>query len=64
MLIDFITDLLPSKALTGDTVYNSVLVVVDRYTKMCVYIPTTKRCDAATLANLFVDAVICKYSVP
>lgn len=31
---------------------------------MCVYIPTTKRCDAATLANLFVDAVICKYGVP
>jgi len=45
-------------------VFNSILVIVDRYTKMSKYIPTTKRCDSATLTDLFVDNIVYYYEVP
>src|ERR1700761_2711626 len=45
--MDFITDLPPSKR--DDCVYDAILVIVDRYTKMNLYIPTTKACTAADL---------------
>jgi hypothetical protein len=60
--IDFITDLPPSKR--GDCVYDAILVVVDRYTKMNLYIPTTKTCTAADLALIFRDEVVRHYGLP
>ena len=50
--MDFITDLLPGKYYSK--VVDSILVVVDRYTKMVVYIPTTKRCTSVELAKLLI----------
>ena len=46
--MDFITDLLLGKL--DDLVYNTILVIVDRYIKMNLYILTTKRCTSVELA--------------
>jgi len=37
--------------------YNSILVIVDRFTKMAHFIPTTERTSAEGLARLFRDNV-------
>jgi len=49
--MDFITDLPPSKR--GASVFDAILVIVDRYTKIAAYIPTNKTVTAAELADLF-----------
>ena len=54
---------LPPSLRTGN-VYDSVLVVVDRYSKMVRFIPTTKDADAADLAALIIDNIISKFGVP
>ncbi|MGL5827975.1 MAG: DDE-type integrase/transposase/recombinase, partial [Angustibacter sp.] len=51
--MDFITDLPPSTK--GGKVYDSILVVVDRYTKMARYIPVRKTLDAPGLAQVIVS---------
>ena len=48
---DFITKLLLAQG------YNSILVVVDRLTKMVHFIPTTEKTSAEGLARLFRDNV-------
>ena len=60
--MDFITDLPPSNR--NGSVYDAVLVVVDRYTKMSRYIPCKKTCTAEKLVTLFYEEVICRYGVP
>ena len=60
--MDFITDLPPSKR--GGSVYDAILVIVDRYSKMNLYVPTTKTCTAAMLADILRDEVIRHYGVP
>ena len=59
---DFIVLLLPSKR--NGVVYNMILVVIDQYTKMAIYIPTTNTINASEFADLFVNYIITKYSVP
>jgi transposase InsO family protein len=59
---DFITDLPPGKL--NSEVVDAILVIVDRYTKMNVFVPTTKRCDSVELAKLLMDAVVRRYGVP
>ncbi len=50
--MDFITGLPLSQGL------DSILVVVDRLTKMSHYIPTTEHgCDAVTIARLFLTNI-------
>jgi len=49
--VDFITKLLLAQG------YNSILVVVDRLTKMVYFIPTTEKTLAEGLAKLFRDNV-------
>jgi hypothetical protein len=61
--MDFITDLPPSLAWNG-AVYDSVLVVIDRLTKMAHYIPVRKTIDAPTLAGRFVDEVVRLHGSP
>jgi len=51
ILIDFITKLLLAQG------YNSILVVVDRLTKMVHFIPTTERMSTEELARLLRDNV-------
>lgn len=62
LTMDFITDLPPSRR--GNDIYDAVLVVVDRYTKMSLYLPCTKRCTSADLATLILDQVIARFGVP
>ena len=49
---DFITDLPPSKG------YDSIFVVVDRFTKMCHFAPCSKTTTAPEFAQLYLDHVV------
>ena len=60
--MDFITDLPPSQF--RGRVYDSILVVVDRYTKSARYIATTKTITAAELAELFMLHVFRSFGLP
>ena len=44
--------------------YNAILVVVDRLTKMAVFIPTTKAMSAADVAALFLREVVRVHGLP
>jgi transposase InsO family protein len=52
--LNFITDLPPSKDSVTGNVVDSLLVIVDRYTKEAEYIPCLKTTDAPMLAQLFI----------
>ena len=60
--MDFITGFPPSTTMYG--VFDSILVVVCRYTKMAVYIPVRKTITAAVLATLFINRIVCKFGMP
>ena len=60
--MDFITGLPPSRF--RGKVYDSILVIIDRYTKMARYIPTTKEVSAPELAELFVHHIIKDFGTP
>jgi hypothetical protein len=60
--MDFIMDLLLSTR--NGRVYNSILIIVDRFTKMAIYIPYNKTCTIEELTNIFYEEIICKYRVP
>jgi len=60
--LDFITDLPPSRL--GAETYDTILVVMDKFTKMAHYIPTRKDIDAKTLGNIFLREVIRLHGVP
>jgi transposase InsO family protein len=60
--LDFITQLLES--CIGIKVYNAILVVVDRYTKMAQFIPTTTDLAAPEFAALFHKKIELKYGSP
>jgi hypothetical protein len=47
----------------GDKVFDSILMIVDQYTKMNIYVPTNKTCDSVELASLLMDAVVRRYGV-
>ena len=55
--MDFITGLSPSKNLNGGEDYDSILVIVDRLSKMARYIPCYKTIDALELAQRMWDSV-------
>ncbi|EDN08461.1 hypothetical protein HCAG_04960 [Histoplasma mississippiense (nom. inval.)] len=59
--MDFIVDLPKSTRVKG---YDSILVIVDRFTKMAKYIPTHKKVKAPELADLFLDAIIRDHGSP
>ena len=44
--------------------YNSILVVVDRLTKMAIFIPTTTNLTAEELAQLYVTHIFSKHGLP
>ena len=58
--MDFVTDLPESTA----SQYTGILVIVDRLTKMAIYLPCRKDVDSPELARMFFEEVICKHSVP
>src|SRR5208282_6669074 len=53
--MDFVTDL-PLAKYNGQ-VYDSILVVMDRFSKMVHYIPSRKDIDAKTLSDVFMREV-------
>lgn len=60
--MDFVTDLPPSKR--GAGVYDAILVIIDRYTKVAAYVPTHKTIDARELSNIFIEEWIRHKGVP
>jgi len=58
--MDFVTNLPKSTA----SAYTGILVIVDRLTKMAIYLPCRKDIDSPELAPMFFKQVICKHSVP
>ena len=60
--VDFITGLPYSRHRRN--IYDSVLVVVDRFTKMARYIPTLKSLKAVEFADLFVEEIVGRFGTP
>ena len=60
--MDFITGLPPSRR--GDKVYNAICVIVDRYTKMALYLPTVKTITTTELTDLFLNEVVRRFGTP
>ena len=44
--------------------YNAICVIVDRYTKMALYLPTVKTITATKLADLFLNEVVRRFGTP
>jgi len=60
--MDFITGLPPSK--WQGNVYDAILVVVDCFTKMSIYIPCTKKVNSVDLAELIFQYVFSRFGIP
>jgi hypothetical protein len=60
--MDFIIGLLPSRR--GDKVYNAIYVIVDRYTKMALYLPIVKTITITKLTDLFLNEVVRHFRAP
>jgi hypothetical protein len=58
--MDFVTNL-PESSVCG---FTGILVIVDRLTKMAIYLPCRKDIDSPELARMFFEHVICKHGVP
>jgi len=58
--MDFVTDSPESTA----SEYTGILVIVDRLTKMVIYLPCRQDIDSPELARLFFEHVLCKHGVP
>ena len=63
LTMDFVTGLPESRAWNGAT-HDSILVVVDRLTKMAHYIPVTKTVTAEDLAEILIREVIRLHGLP
>jgi transposase InsO family protein len=59
LTMDFMSGVPPSK--WNGKVYDALLVIIDRYTKMALYIPVTKKLTAAELADLLLDRVVARF---
>ena len=60
--MDFITDLPPSR--NNKAVYDALLIIVNHFSKMSLYIPAEKTWRAEDLADSFVERVISRFGVP
>jgi len=57
--MDMVTNL-PESTASG---YTTILVIVDRLTKMAIYLPCWKNIDSPEVAQLLFEHVICKHSI-
>ena len=57
--MNFIIDLLFSKR--RDVVYDSILMIINRYIKMIRYISITIKIDVATLAKVFYEKIVLRF---
>ena len=60
--MNFVTGLPASKR--KGIVYDSILMIIDRFTKMTRYIPVIKKTDAAELTKIFFEDIILRYGMP
>ena len=60
--MDFIIGLPPSRR--GNKVYNIIYIIVDRYTKIALYLPIVKTITATKLADLFLNKVVRCFKTP
>jgi hypothetical protein len=60
--LDFVTGLPPAKDNSG-CVFDAVLVIVDRFSKMAIYIPALKTWDAKQFAESYFNHVILRYGI-
>src|SRR6266516_975460 len=61
--MDIVTDLPPSRDGEGK-VFDSLFVVVDRYTKMARYIPVLKSINVEHLADVFLEHIVSQFGTP
>ena len=61
--MDFITDL-PLSSTYGSTTWDSILVVVDKLTKMAYYIPVRKTLSVADFIEVFIQDVVKHHDMP
>ena len=61
--MDFVTGLLVSTNWKRET-YDSILVIVDRLTKMIQYEPVKITMDAPSLAEVFIDTIVRHHGLP
>ena len=59
--MNFVTGLLSSKR--RDVVYDSILMIVDRYIKMIKYVSVIKKTDVAELAEMFFEKVVLHFGM-
>jgi len=45
-------------------VYNVIYIIVDRYTKIALYLPTVKTITVTKLADLFLNKVVRRFRAP
>jgi hypothetical protein len=62
--MDFVTGLPPSKDPATGLTYNSILVIVDRFTKYALIIPFQQNYTAVQLAHVLKNQLIRDYSIP
>ncbi|TPX43284.1 hypothetical protein SeMB42_g04788 [Synchytrium endobioticum] len=62
--MDFIVKLPQSRRDENDVFSDSILVVVDRRSKMAHFIPTTESITAEQTARLVFDRIVCQHGVP
>ena len=61
--MDFITKLLISEDPTIGTPYNSVFIIVDRFTKFAYYIPYQESSSAEDMAYIFLRNIVSVYGL-
>ncbi|TAQ83095.1 hypothetical protein B7494_g8581 [Chlorociboria aeruginascens] len=61
--LDWITGLPASRVLSGQE-YNSILTIVDRFTKYALFIPVRDTQNAAQFAQVFFEKVECAFGTP
>ena len=62
IFINFITDLPSSKR--EDVIYDAILVIVDKCTKMIKYLSMIIKIDIAKLTKLFFEEIVLRFSMP
>jgi len=59
VIMNIITDLSSSKR--SDSIYDAILMIVNRYIKMTQYISISKTLTAMQLADIFFEKIVCRY---
>ena len=60
--MDFMSGVPLSKR--GEVVYDAILVIVDRYSKMALYFPVQKTIKAAEVADILIDSIFTRFGFP